>query len=293
MKDVFSKEIHVLEYHDKCIKVDNFSIDTLQEVINHSKPGYVIYVNGGVYQGHISINIPYLTVIGEETILDGCGEGRVLSISAPFIEIRGFIITNGEVGIQLGEPDYIVDAINCCIVDNYISDTTIGINLSETEQNLIERNSIVDNLIGVKSTASHSNILAYNRVESNKEGFSFTYGSNWNKILNNSIKMNDYGVKLKLSHYNIVDGNKIVFNNVGVYLQNAISTEIRYNNISCNQGYGVFFRGDKPDLRYNWWGSRFGPSWLIPVFGDRVWGINHGICFPVKRLCYPWLVESI
>ncbi|HEC81213.1 MAG TPA: PKD domain-containing protein [Thermoplasmatales archaeon] len=301
VNDSFTQSIHVFKLTPAVIHVPE-DVKSVQEAIENAKPGYLIHVENGTYHECILVNKPYLTLTGSgyETIIDGEEQGDVVYITAPSVTIMNFTIRNsssGGAGVQLGKPDYVLDAFGCFIENNHISGNNIGVNMSETERNTLKGNVITGNTIGVYSTRSYSNTFSSNRVFLNNIGFSLEYGSNWNKIRGNAVTSNVVGVGLQWSHYNIITRNNVVSNEIGFNLTNAISPKINYNNIYSNQIYGAFFTGMLPDMKHNWWGSKLGPSWLIPLFGDRVYmGGNSFLRLRgvgVRTICFPWETKPV
>lgn len=293
LEDSFSRVVRVVALCECCI---NVPAEKIQDAINSSEPGCIIIVDEGIYHGTIIIDTPYIRLIGDSgnTVIDGRGKGNVVTISAPFVTIEGFTITNSSsegAGIQIGIPDHIVDAVSCYVKNNYVTGNHIGINLSETEQNTISNNLIADNSIGIGFTRSYSNIMYSNSVSSCGIGLSLVYGSNWNEICNNTFTANGVGIKMEWSHYNLIKGNEITSNEIGLSLSYAISTKINYNDVCNNKKCGLFFEGCLPISDHNWWGSRFGPSWLFPVFGDSIKMRGFIVLKPliIRLLSYPWL----
>ena len=125
------------------------------------------------------------------------------------------------------------------------------------------------------------------------------WGSNWNEFTNNTITDNCLGIELNWSHYNKIYLNNIQNNVKGIMLYHAISSKINYNNIFDNEKYGLLSNKKISNVKHNWWGSRLGPSLLLPIRGDKVIEIlENG--FPkltggIKRLkaCYPWETKPL
>ena len=102
---------------------------TIQEAIDAANPGATILVRSGVYREHVVVN-KTLSLVGESrdtTIIDGDGAGTVVSVTADNVNVSGFRIQNGEVGLDLKSSGSIVTA-------NIFQET--GKQLSETRANL-------------------------------------------------------------------------------------------------------------------------------------------------------------
>jgi parallel beta-helix repeat protein len=298
--DTFIREIDVLDLVNGEIIVNESQ--SIQQAINNAKNGYKIIVENGTFFENIYINKSYLNIVGKgsnSTIIDGRKKGNVIYITAPMVNISGFTIKNSSeenAGIQIGIPDYSIDSFCCNIKKNKIIGNYIGINMSEAEQNNISENTIIKNTIGIYGIRSFANIFENNNINNNNKGLFTEYASNWNKILKNTFEDNSMGIYLSWSHYNIIDYNKIDKNDIGIKIYNVLSpkityniisnndigaklsnanyTKINYNNIYENKEAGIVFTGAFWDSKNNWWGSKWGPSFIFPIFGDKVYGIN-------------------
>ncbi|HEY4674499.1 MAG TPA: hypothetical protein VIH48_00425, partial [Candidatus Bathyarchaeia archaeon] len=79
---------------------------TMREAINFANDGDTVYVRNGIYPETVFVNKSVL-LMGENksgTIIDGDGNGTVLSISAEEAVVQGFTIRNGEIGIEGSSP---------------------------------------------------------------------------------------------------------------------------------------------------------------------------------------------
>ena len=296
--DTIVRTIEVFDFVNGEIYVSNGQ--SIQDAIDTAEPGYNIYVDNGIYYENIVVDKPYLNIIGNDynnTVIDGKQKEAVIYITASVVNISGFTIKNSsddKAGIQIGIPDYSLDAIGCRITQNVISENNIAINMSETEQNYIVSNHITNNEIGIYTIRSFHNTFEGNQISLNEKGFWTEYGSNWNDILKNTFTDNSIGIFLSWSHYNVIIQNDIRKNNVGIKLYHAISPKISYNNICGNCEDGIVFTGSLKNAKNNWWGSILGPSFIFSIFGDRVIGVNERGRLKLKSRttrftgCRPW-----
>ncbi len=127
---------------------DNYS--SIQEGINHSKPGDKILVRSGRYKENIVVNKERIVIIGEnklDTIIDGGKITDTIKITADNVTIQDFTIINGwnidpylwdVSGIKIFSP-------NVKINGNIITLNRLGINAIETAINLtITDNTFID-----------------------------------------------------------------------------------------------------------------------------------------------------
>ena len=207
----------------------------IQDLIDNASVGDTIYIPSGTYYENIIIN-KSISLVGEDkntTIIDGCEIGDVVYISSDWVNVSGFTIRNCsyyEHGIMLYSTN------NSTIMDNIISDNTIGLyqvlcvnntisgnNISSnkywgigldigTNYNTISGNNISDNSIGLNLHHSNSNNISGNYIISNREyGISLHYLCNKTFISNNNYDVNLFSY-----------GNNIIYNN---YFDNAVNAE--------------------------------------------------------------------
>ena len=76
---------------------------TLQAALDTAPPGAVLRLAPGIYPGPVSIDRPLTLEGAPGAILDGGGRGRVLSVAAPDVVVRGLTVRNS--GLSLAETD--------------------------------------------------------------------------------------------------------------------------------------------------------------------------------------------
>jgi nitrous oxidase accessory protein NosD len=140
----------------------NYSI--IQDTINISDIGDIIFVYNGIYNENIEIN-KSISIIGENkdsTIINGKKSNYVLMLKAPNINISGFTIKDGLIsGILIERSE------NCKIFQNIIDRNVIGINVISSNYTIIFNNTISNNTdVGVNITNNKepSYFLRYNTI---------------------------------------------------------------------------------------------------------------------------------
>ena len=210
----------------------------IQEAIDNSKDGNIIYVQNGTYNEIITIN-KSIQLIGEgteKTILDFYRKGEIgqitgITITSNNTTIKGFNITKTS-----GSANVIaikIKSSNNQILNNTIYRLTEGINLDKkTKNNTIKNNKIINNYYGIQTSDSDNNNITDNNITlSGLYGIYLHLGSDNNIISNNNIIENDYGLRLKGSKYNIITKNEIIKNKKGIYCCCGAHYNTIYNNI--------------------------------------------------------------
>jgi len=173
----------------------------IQDAINNAKPGDTILVGRGTYYENILIN-KSVTLIGEErdeTIIDGNGNGSVVRVTSHNVKIMNFTIQNGRgpvsdiySGILL-----ISNVTNVTICNNIIRNNIQGVNIRESNGNLIADNLILNNSVaGINIVQnSISNSIIGNTLINNTAGIRIY--SSYNKLYrNNFINNRDYPLRV-------------------------------------------------------------------------------------------------
>jgi parallel beta-helix repeat protein len=233
----------------------NFS--KIQDAINVSTVGDTVIVYNGTYYENIEVNRT-INLTGEHmsnTTINGKGAGDVVRITSNWVNITGFTITNGNVGI------HVLSTSNNSISDNNVLwNTWEGIWLD------------VD---------SNSNLIKNNTISSNGGGGITTYSSMYNNITNNNLT-ND-GVFVwgdQLSHFNThsipddntVNGEPVYYykNTSGIDIDgiplgqlilanctnfNINSLEINKTDIAVEMAYSQYVNINDNNLTFNSWSN--------------------------------------
>jgi len=226
--------------YDGPIKVPT-DYPTIQEAINAATPGSVIFVGSGIYYEHLVVN-KTLELVGEDsanTIIEGNGNGTIITVIADNIVIKNFTIKKGDLGILLreaynstirdniitlqeGDGIQVINSTGAVIIDNIITrcGTFISgpflyggaINLINSSEIVIENNVLTDNIV-------YNLILQY---------------SAHNKICNNTMANGEFGIFLTYSNWNTIHHNNFINNSDDVFLYES------YNNV-WDDGIGNYW----------------------------------------------------
>jgi len=164
--------------------------------------------------------------------------GQVILVKCKNITVMNAELTNTTVGIELFESD------NCLISNNSISSTNKhGVVLSYSNNNNISDNNISSNKwYGIVLEYSNDSSISNNIISSNNLGGIYLGDSNNNSISNNIIcSTNKYsGIQLHKSGRNSISKNIISSNNGnGIYLYKSDKNSISKNNIRSNKWEGI------------------------------------------------------
>jgi len=218
---------------------------SLQSRIDAAAPEDIIIVEGGVYHEQVHINKP-ISLIGRGwPIIDGGGQGDVLTISADDAVVSGFEIRGSSrsvsqepAAVKVTEADRVKVKLNR-IRDAHFGIHVTGSNGSEFTENDIDtgagtpqerrghaiyfwevagstvhRNVIRHAADGIHLEFAQDNLIVDNTVRDSRYALHFMY-ANDNSIVRNTLTDNLSGAVLMFSHGLIVKENEMSANRAG------------------------------------------------------------------------------
>ncbi|MEF8874846.1 MAG: NosD domain-containing protein, partial [Candidatus Thermoplasmatota archaeon] len=205
----------------------------------------------GIYVGNVSHHF----VVQECTLKNSSGRnGEYFKNSGVYIyntshgHLEGNTITNNSIGVLL------TDSEENMIVVNEIVNNTIGMNITNSSNNVLEDNQVVENeQTGITLTLSHSNEITMNNVSSN-----LGKGVYLDECINNSIRNlrsmgNDKaGLELQSSDFNQIENNNISFNSGdGLYIVYSNNNVVNLTEVLSNGNHGIFLNNSENNKIYH------------------------------------------
>jgi len=209
----------------------------LQPLIDAAKPGDVVAPAAGIYAGPVTISKP-LTLDGRgQVIIDNGGTGSVLTLATDGATVRGLkLVNSGELHNDIDAGIQVRGNYNV-IKDNVIDDVLFGINMQQSDNNVVRRNTIHSKAfdLGVRGDAirlwySRANRIADNTIAGARDMVVWYSGDN--VISGNDISGGRYGLHFMYALANLVENNHFHGNSVGVFLMYSDGVTIRNNRIS-------------------------------------------------------------
>lgn len=214
---------------------------SLQPLVDAAKAGDVITPEPGVYAGHLVIDKP-ITLDGQGRVtLDAGGTGSVITLNTDGATLKGLWLRNsGDQHNDLDSGVQVRGNYNV-IKDNIIEDTLFGIELQQSNNNLVMRNTIGSKAfeLGVRGDGIRLWYSNQNRIEENKVSNSrdvVVWYSNKNKIRQNEVRSGRYGLHFMYALNNLVEDNYFKGNTVGAFLMYSDGIVLRNNRISHGVG---------------------------------------------------------
>lgn len=237
---------------------DGVDYTSIQEAIDASEPGDVIYVLSGNYSETVDVNKSGIVLKGVDTgegkpIVSGDGVGSTVTLSADGCTLEGFVVMNS------GNPHAGIDVRsngNALIGNTVRGNRGYGILVSNSTNNSVERNSISDNgFDGVFLDNSRANGISGSTINGNGMNGVRLLGSSENIISGSLIVHNGfYGTLVERSNYNRITDNTILHNiKGGIRLVDSTGNFIARNNyddISAVNSEGNTFADNNEVVKY-------------------------------------------
>jgi nitrous oxidase accessory protein len=201
----------------------------------------------GVYRGEIRIDKPLKLIgVGRPT-LDGGGNGDIITITAPDVEIRGFRICGTGIDLDKENCAIRVNAARVTIVDNILDDVLFGIDLKESPDSVIRGNHIGGKVLdvarrgdGLRLWRADRTIVEDNEIHNGRDAI--LWYSTDVIVRNNKSHDGRYGFHLMFSNGVTIEKNDLFDNSVGVYLMYSSKLKLIGNRMLRNRGpsgYGL------------------------------------------------------
>jgi nitrous oxidase accessory protein len=250
---------------------------TLQQRIDAAAPEDIIIVEGGTFHERIHIDKP-LSLIGHGwPVIDGDGQGDVVTIAADDVHVSGFEVRGSGRSISR-EPAAIkiIDADRAQLTGNRVRDAHAAIHVTDSTGTMIRandlrpgsevpqerrghgiylwqvtdstvlENTVADAADGIHLEFADGNLIVRNTVTDSRYALHFMY-ANRNRIVNNQFTHNLSGAVLMFSHELILVNNELSSNRdgstgAGLLLKDTDNFFAQGNRILRNK-YGLTAEG--------------------------------------------------
>ncbi len=213
----------------------------LQPLIDALEPKAILMLEPGIYSGPVVIE-DAITIDGQNhATIDGLGESSVIFLDTDGATIKNLRITNSgtshndlDAGVQI-RGNYNV------VKDNVIDDCLFGIDLQQSESNIIRRNTISskDANLGQRGDGIRLWYSFRNKIQDNvlnKVRDMVVWYSADNTIKGNKGSESRYSLHFMYSKYNLVEDNSYYNNTVGIFLMYSDGVVLRNNKIAHAAG---------------------------------------------------------
>jgi len=226
-----------------CIPFTGYAAEypSLQDLVDAAKPNSTLIPPPGIYSGPVTLDYP-LTIDGKGKVtIDSGGKGSVLYIDTDGAIIRNLHLTNsGDSHNDIDSGIQVRGNFNV-IKDNVIDNCLFGVDLQQSEHNIVRRNTISskDVDLGVRGDSVRLWYSFYNKITDNvirdSRDMVVWYSAN-NTIARNDSRGGRYSLHFMYSRFNEVDSNHYENNSVGIFLMYSDSVVIKNNYIAYANG---------------------------------------------------------
>jgi nitrous oxidase accessory protein len=223
------------------------ALGPIGRMIDAAKDGDTIQVPPGVYREHLRISKSVKVIgVGRPTI-DGGGNGDIVEITAPGVELRGFTIRDTGIDLDKENAAIRIGASRVVIEDNVLEDVLFGIDLRESSDCVLRGNTIGGKALdiarrgdGIRLWRSDGTLIENNTIHDGRD--SILWYSTGVTVRGNHSERCRYGFHLMYSDSVTIENNEIAGNSVGVYLMYSKVVTLRGNSLTRNRGpsgYGI------------------------------------------------------
>ena len=224
-----------------CVAETDASKKSLQQLIDEAKKGDIILLQPGDYKGPLTIE-KSITLDGQgAATIDAGGEGSVIFLDTDGATIRNLRLTNsGDSHNDLDSGIQVRGNFNV-IKDNVIDNCLFGIDLQQSEFNVVRRNEISSKPVdlGMRGDAirlwySFGNKITNNFIHDSRD--TVVWYSRDNLISKNRSTRGRYALHFMYAQHNKIEDNEYWDNSVGIFLMYSDGVELRRNSISHATG---------------------------------------------------------
>ncbi|MEE9252539.1 MAG: nitrous oxide reductase family maturation protein NosD [Thermodesulfobacteriota bacterium] len=222
---------------------------TIAQAVSAASDGDIVVVEDGVYRERVVIDKP-LTLKGVgRPVIDGGGEGTVLSISAPGCVVKGFEIRGSGSSLNSEDGGISLDgASGTLIEDNTIHDILFGIYLRNSPNTTVRGNVVVGKELpiasrgdGIRIWYSSGTRIEENHITGTRDVV--IWFSDKTLIKGNRVEKGRYGLHYMYSNDNHFVENVFSENLVGGFLMYSTGIRLYRNVFARNRGiasgYGI------------------------------------------------------
>lgn len=234
----------------------------LQPLLSAARPGEVVRLEPGVYQGPAVIHVPLTLDGGGRATVDGGGKGTVITLAADDVTVRNLRVRgSGHL------PNDLDSCINITgqrgrVLDNQLEECLFGVNIQQSDGNRVEGNAITGQDLpmgvrgdGIRLWYANHNHIARNRVRQVRD--MVMWYANHNTFEGNEASGGRYSLHLMYAHDNHLRNNRFVGNAVGIFLMYSDGSIVEGNLIRDADGASGLCLGMKEVSRSEFRRNRF------------------------------------
>ncbi|MEN8168709.1 MAG: nitrous oxide reductase family maturation protein NosD [Pseudomonadota bacterium] len=210
---------------------------SLQQLVDDAEANTTLVPPPGTYAGPVIVDKP-LTIDGEgKVVVDSGGKGSVILLETDGATLKNLRLTNSGNSHNDLDSGVLVRGNFNVIKDNIIDDCLFGIDLQQSEFNIVRRNHISskDVDLGMRGDAvrlwySFNNKITDNTIRNSRD--MVVWYSKDNVIARNDARYGRYSLHFMYSQHNVIESNHYAHNSVGIFLMYSDGVELRNNYVA-------------------------------------------------------------
>jgi nitrous oxidase accessory protein len=224
-------------------------IDTLAAAIAAAAPGDVLRLEAGVYRGPVNINRSITITGSPASVIDAGGQGRVVTIAAPDVVIRGITIRGSGNRLDIEDSGIFVTAAGdrVLIEDNHLEDNLIGVYLKGPQDAVVRGNVIIgsrDPHMSERGNGVHlwntpGTVVEGNTLQFGRDGI-YVMTSKRNVFRNNRFSDMRFAIHYMYTHDSEISGNVSVRNHSAYALMFSDRLRVTGNLSDSDRERGLF-----------------------------------------------------
>ncbi len=213
----------------------------LQPLVDEAEESGYLMLEPGTYAGPVVVDKPLTIDGGGKVTIDNGGKGTVILLDTDGATIKGLHLTgSGSSPNDMDSGVQVRGKFNV-IKDNVIDDCLFGVDLQQSEHNIVRRNHISSkpSSLGQRGDSVRLWYSFHNKVTdnviSNVRDMVVWYSAD-NTISRNTASNSRYSLHFMYSQRNLVEQNRYYNNAVGIFLMYSDGVIVRSNHIAHAAG---------------------------------------------------------
>ncbi len=221
-----------------------------QSVLDQAQDGDIFTLAAGEHKGPIRIQ-RRIVLRGEPgATLTGDGEGSVISVFGPGVEIRGLTIRESGRNLQAMNSGIYLDktAENALVEDNRITGNLFGVYIHGAAGTRV-LNNLIEGLQNIRLAEAGNGVSVWNAPDVTIDGNTirhgrdgiFTVSSRKDRFINNRFEKVRFAIHYMYTNDSEISGNVSIKNHVGYAIMYSNRLRIRNNVSYRDRDHGLLF----------------------------------------------------
>lgn len=224
---------------------------TIQAALDTAVSGDTIEVHSGVYDGPLVVDKSVQIEGVDWPVIDGRNQGTVVTLTAPDITFRGFVVTGSGIEPDRDHAGITLEAPRIVVENNRLENVLFGIFVAQADDSIVRGNEITSKPEydhgrkgdGIRLWYSQRVLVADNHVYNSRD-LVLWYSSDV-ILRHNVVEDGRYGVHLMYCDGALIEDNQFLNNSVGIYTMYSNHVTVQRNLLRGHRGpsgYGLGFK---------------------------------------------------